>query len=48
MGHEIVGIEYAQIACKQFFEEQNIKYNVSQVNDFKIFTVIFFVFESKE
>ena len=39
MGHEIIGVEFVQIACEQFFVENNIKYSVSDIKDFKVFKV---------
>jgi thiopurine S-methyltransferase len=39
-GHEIVGVEFVEDAVLQFFAEQNIKYEVKEVENFKLFTVI--------
>ncbi|CAF0995279.1 unnamed protein product [Brachionus calyciflorus] len=38
LGHEVVGVEYVQMACEKFFAENNIKHNVSEVQGFKLFT----------
>ena len=42
IGHKIVGVEFVQIACEQFFAENNLKYTVEDIKDFKLFIVIFF------
>ena len=39
MGHTVVGIELAESALVQFFQEQNIKFTVTTTGDFKVFTV---------
>ena len=39
MGHTVIGIEFVEDALKQFFQEQNIKYTTTQVDDFIVFTV---------
>jgi hypothetical protein len=39
MGHTVIGIEFVQEAVEQFFQEQNIKYSVKVVDEFKLFTV---------
>ena len=39
MGHTVVGIEFVEEALKQFFQEQNIKYSVSKVDDFMLYMV---------
>ena len=41
MGHNVVGVEFVESAIEQFFQEQNIKFSVKQVDEFKCFTVIF-------
>ncbi|CAF0916760.1 unnamed protein product [Brachionus calyciflorus] len=38
LGHEIVGVEFVEAACEQFFNENNIKYTVSILKNFKLFT----------
>ena len=53
MGHTVIGIEFVQEAVEQFFQEQNIKYSVKVVDEFKLFTVkivfkrklVFFIFK---
>jgi thiopurine S-methyltransferase len=40
-GYEIVGVEFTEDAVLQFFAEQNIKYDVKEINDFKLYTVSF-------
>ena len=40
IGHEIVGVEYVEDAVIQFFTEQNIEYNISQVGDYKLYTSV--------
>lgn len=42
MGHEIVGVEFVQEACEQFYAENGIKYTVKDLKDFKMFTVILY------
>jgi hypothetical protein len=39
MGHTVVGIELAESALVQFFQEQKIAYTVKQTEDFKVYTV---------
>lgn len=36
-GHPVIGIEASEIACRQFFEEQNLKPKVTEKDDFLIF-----------
>jgi hypothetical protein len=39
LGHEIVGIEGAQIAVEEFFKENNLEYTVRVVKDFQVYEV---------
>ena len=39
LGHTVVGIELAESALVQFFHEQKIEYNISQIDEFKVFKV---------
>jgi len=41
MGHTVVGIELAESALVQFFQEQKIAYTVKQTDDFKVYTVCY-------
>ena len=41
MGHTVIGIEFVEDAIKQFFQEQNIKYTTTKVDDFIVYTVSF-------
>ena len=38
-GHTVVGIEVAQQAIEEFFQEQGLKYSCEDVRDFKLFKV---------
>ncbi len=41
LGHQVIGIESSQIACEQFFTENNIKFTKQEVNgDLVLFAVI--------
>jgi thiopurine S-methyltransferase len=39
LGHTVVGIELAESALVQFFHEQKIEYNISQIDEFKVYKV---------
>ena len=39
MGHTVIGVEFVESAIEQFFQEQNIRFSVKTVEDFKVFTV---------
>ena len=39
MGHTVIGIEFVEDALKQFFQEQNIKYTTTKVDDFIVYKV---------
>ena len=39
LGHTVVGIEFVETAIEEFFAENNIKFNVKTVDDFKVFSV---------
>ena len=41
LGHTVVGIELVETAIEEFFAENNIKFNVKTVDDFKVFSVKF-------
>ncbi len=45
LGHTVIGVEFVESAIEQFFQEQNIKFSVKTVEDFKVFTVkkVFFL-----
>ncbi len=36
-GHKIIGVEVSELACRQFFEEQNLNPEISENGPFKIF-----------
>ncbi|RNA26973.1 thiopurine S-methyltransferase [Brachionus plicatilis] len=38
LGHEVVGVEFVQMACEQFFSENNIKFTVKDLGDLKLFS----------
>lgn len=44
MGHSVVGIEISEIACVQFFIEQNINYSKINLKDFNLYSVFHFEF----
>jgi thiopurine S-methyltransferase len=37
-GHQVIGVELSELACQAFFEENNLKYQLSVEGDFKVFT----------
>ena len=37
LGHEVVGVEYCEKPVQDFFREQNIKYEVKDVKNFKLY-----------
>lgn len=37
-GHEVVGVEWSELACRQFFDEQRIPYQTSTMREFKVFS----------
>jgi len=39
MGHTVVGVEFVENAIEKFFQEQNIKFTVEQIDEFKCFKV---------
>ncbi len=39
MGHTVVGVEFVENAIEQFFQGQNIKFTVEQIDEFKCFKV---------
>ena len=43
MGHTVVGIEFVEEAIEQFFQEQKISFSIKQIEDFKVFTVSFYI-----
>lgn len=47
LGHYVVGVEYVEDAVRQFFEEQKIKYQVTKVDEFQLFTVTLNLYFSK-
>lgn len=38
LGHYVVGIEFSKEPCEQLFEEHNLKYSITELNDFKLYT----------
>ena len=43
-GHEVVGIEYVQSVCEEFFNENIIKYEAQALNGLNLFKVNYFEF----
>ncbi len=41
MGHDVIGVESNQKAIEQFFNEMDIKYDIEENDDFKIYKVFF-------
>lgn len=39
LGHTVIGVEFVLEAVEQFFQEQNIKFSVKEMEEFKVFTV---------
>jgi len=37
-GHQVIGVEYVEDAVLEFFQEQNLEYEVCQCNNFKLYT----------
>lgn len=41
LGHSVIGIEISQLACEQFFNENNMKYSKINLQEFILYLVKF-------
>jgi len=37
-GYQVIGVELSQVACSTFFKENNIPVNITQINDFILYS----------